>query len=325
MRRTTIITAVGMAALLTGAVTANAVGSTPPSSGHGGVGAHLAGHGYVVQPGARMGIKPIHGATPSSPAGNKLSLHSAAATGVVSPQPKVYLIFWGSQWSSDPAGARPALKAFFKGLHGTKDPWGKILNQYCEGLPVGTTNCGANGTHIMHPQQSGPLAGAWVDNATAAPQHATQAQIAAEAVRGAEHFGNTSQAPNLNAQYVIASATGTHPDGFPNTGFCGWHSSASSADGRLAFTNLPYLPDLGAGACTTIGSPTLLDGYFSTETHEYAETVTDFFPSAGWLGGGGEIGDECVQLDAREVLNTGTFDVQGLWSNSAGKCVTAGP
>ena len=324
MRRSTILTAVGVAALLTGAASAHAVGSTPPPQGHA-VRVTLAGHSYVVSPGARLGVKPIHATQTTSPAINTLSLHSSAPTGVVSPKPKVYLVFWGSQWSSDPAGAAPALQAFFKGIHGKPDPWGKILNQYCEGLPVGTTNCGSQGTHIRHPRKRGPLAGAWFDNATAAPTNATVAQIAAEAVRGAEHFGNTTQAPNLNAEYVVASATGTHPDGFPNSGFCGWHSSTTSADGKLAYTNLPYVPVLGAGACTTIGSPTLLDGYFSTETHEYAETVTDFFPSAGWLGGGGEIGDECVQLDAREALKTGTFDVQGLWSNSANACVTAGP
>jgi hypothetical protein len=36
----------------------------------------------------------------------------------------------------------------------------------------------------------------------------------------------------------------------------------------------------------------------------------------------GEIGDECVNLDARVTLTTGSFDLQGLWSNSASKCVT---
>ena len=69
----------------------------------------------------------------------------------------------------------------------------------------------------------------------------------------------------------------------------------------------------------------LLDGYFSTETHEYAETVTDFFPSSGWLGQGGtEIGDLCESLDNYLRLGGENFDVQGLWSNAAGGCVTNG-
>ena len=324
MRRVTPVAALAGAVVLTAAVSAAAVGSTQISSGQRGVVVHLAGHRYLVSPGVPRGVKPIHPGV-IRPAVNTLSLHSSAPTGVVSPKPTVYLVFWGTQWSSDPAGAAPALQNFFKGLHGNKDPWGKIMNQYCENMPVGTTNCGNQGTHIKHPQKKAPLAGGWFDNGAAAPPNATAAQIAAEAVRAAEHFGNTNQQPNLNAQYVIASATGPHPDGFPNSGFCAWHDFTTSADGKVAYTNLPYVPDLGAGPCTTISSPTILDGYFSTETHEYAETLTDFFPAAGWLGGGGEIGDECVQLDARETLTTGTFDVQGLWSNSAGNCEVAGP
>ncbi|HEY0805805.1 MAG TPA: hypothetical protein VGD84_12100, partial [Pseudonocardiaceae bacterium] len=110
---------------------------------------------------------------------------------------------------------------------------------------------------------------------------------------------------------------------FPNSGFCAYHNFTGSADGNVAFTNLPYVPDLGAGACTTLANPTLLDGLFSTETHEYGETVTDFFPSIGWNGQNGEIGDECVNLDSRIKLSTGTFDVQGLWSNSRNACRTS--
>jgi serine protease len=273
---------------------------------------------------ARHGLKALSHAKSGAKSRGPVTLHSSATTGVVSPNPKVYLVFWGSQWSSDPAGAAPALQNFFAGLYGSSDTWGTILDQYCEGVAVGTANCGTTGTHVQHPSSS-ILGGAWFDNAAAAPSSATTSQIAAEAARAAAHFGNTTQTPNLNAQYVIASASGTHPDNFPGGGFCAWHSSTSSADGTLAYTNLPYVPDLGVGGCTTLSPATALDGYFSTETHEYAETVTDFFPSGGWLArGGSEIGDLCVNLDRRITLSTGTFDVQGLWSNAANACVASG-
>ncbi|GIG59796.1 hypothetical protein Lfu02_41680 [Longispora fulva] len=284
----------------------------------------LAGATYQVQPHVRAGLKPIHPAphaAASKVARNVLTVRSNASQGVVSPNPKVYVVFWGSQWSADPAGAAPALQNFFTGLHGSADNWGTVMTQYCEGVARGTANCGTAGIHINHPTSS-ILAGVWFDNTAPAPATSTQAQIAAEAARAATHFGNTTQTPNLDAQYVIASATGTHPDGFPNSGFCAWHDFTASTSGNLAYTNLPYLPDLGAGGCTTIANPTLLDGYFSTETHEYAEVITDFWPSIGWNGSGGEIGDECQQLDARLNLGTGTFDMQGIWSNTANKCVT---
>lgn len=70
-----------------------------------------------------------------------------------------------------------------------------------------------------------------------------------------------------------------------------------------------------------------MDGLLSTETHEYAETVTDFAPNNGWLNSqtGDEVADECVDLDSRIKLSTGTFDVQGVWSNLDNACVTVGP
>ncbi len=118
------------------------------------------------------------------------------------------------------------------------------------------------------------------------------------------------------------TATALAPDGFPDSNFCAWHDKTSSAYGNLAYTNLPYIPDNGAGACTTFTDGRLLSGIESTESHEYAETVTDFWPSIGWNGSGGEIGDECVNLDTYATLSTGTFDLQGLWSNAANNCVT---
>lgn len=268
------------------------------------------------------GSKPLHQA--GKPKGSTaLTLHSSQPTGVITPNPRVYLVFWGSQWSNDPANAASSLQAMFGTLYGSPDTWGTILDQYCEGLPVGTQNCGTNGTHVVHPTSS-ILGGVWFDNAAPAPSKATTAQIGAEAAAAATHFGNPTKAPNLNAQYVIASPTGTHPDGFPKTGFCGWHSSTTTSGGvQIAYTNLPYVPDLGAGACTTLSPARLIDGYESTETHEYAETVTDPFPSTGWLANGGaEIGDLCINLDALLTTSGGAFDVQGLWSNLASSCVT---
>lgn len=270
----------------------------------------------------RSGAKPISPAQKQTTSGN-LSLHSSQSTGAVTPTPTVYLVFWGSQWSKDPAGAASALQGLFGNLYGTADTWGTILDQYCEGLPVGTVFCGTSGIHVQHPTKT-PLAGVWFDNASAEPSKTTTGQIAAEAVAAAAHFGNTTQTPNLNAQYVIASPSGTHPDNFPHGGFCAWHSSTSSSYGNIAYTNLPYVPDLGTGACTTLTPARLIDGYESTETHEYAETVTDPFPSNGWLKGGSEIGDLCVNQDAYLTINKQTFDVQGLWSNLAGGCVTQG-
>jgi hypothetical protein len=276
------------------------------------------------RPHVRAGLKAIHPGPAVSPQVDKtLTVQSSKSSGVVSPVPTVYLVFWGSQWSSDPAGAGTAVRRFFKGLFGSRDSYDAIFTQYCEGVPKGTATCGAAGIHISVPSAS-PLAGVWSDNTSPAPLSATTGQLASEAVRAAAHFANVTRSPNRNAQYVIASPSGTHPDGFPASGFCGWHDFTTSPYGKLAYTNLPYVPDLGFGACTTIANPGPTDGYLSTETHEYSETLTDFYPNRGWNGAKGEIGDECVTLDGRIALSTGTFDVQGEWSNAAHHCVTSG-
>jgi Ricin-type beta-trefoil lectin domain len=288
--------------------------------------AHFAGASNRPATGSvvRYGVKPLHPGSVRPQASSTLRVGSSASTGVVSPNPAVYLVFWGSQWSNDPAGAADGLQNLFKGLFGTADTWGTIMNQYCEGVPAGTVTCGSAGIHIQHPAAS-PLKGVWFDNSAKAPGQASADDLANEAIRAAGHFGNASQGPNLNAQYVIASPTGTHPDGFntPSGGFCAYHTSTSSQFGEIAWTNLGYIPDTGVGGCTTLSNPGPLDGYTSTETHEYAEVLTDFFPANGWNGGNGEIGDACIDLDSRLRLSTGTFDVQGLWSNDQNKCTTS--
>jgi serine protease len=269
----------------------------------------------------RAGAKAIGHSFRPNPSG-LVSLHSSQATGAITPTPAVYLVFWGSQWSNDPAQAASALQSLFSNLYGAQDTWGTILDQYCEGMPAGTVTCGPNATYVQHPT-SPLLRGVWFDATSPAPSKATARQIADEAVSAAGHFQNTTQTPNLNAQYVIASPSGTHPDNFPH-GFCAWHSSTTSPYGNIAYTNLPYVPDLPAAACTTIPSPRPIDGYESTETHEYAETVTDPFPSNGWLNGSAEIGDLCENEDAYLTIKHATFDVQALWSNAADGCVTSG-
>src|SRR5579859_5566618 len=94
-------------------------------------------------PAQHHGAKPITpGAAPLTAASaNTLSLQTNSKTGAVSPTPKVYLVFWGSQWSRDPAHVAPDMQALFKGLFGSADTWGTILSQYCENAPAGTTRC----------------------------------------------------------------------------------------------------------------------------------------------------------------------------------------
>ena len=288
---------------------------------------------------------------------------SNAGIGVTSGTPRVYLVFWGSQWgiqgtdpggdltfSSDLEGGAPDLQRLFRGLGTGGELWSATMTQYCDGQYVakGATSCPAWAAHVGYPT-GGALAGAWYDGGNLEPLVASGNQIGQVAVAAAAHFGNMTAASNRYAQYIILSAPGTDPDGYqdPANGFCGYHDFSSdptltggpiaSPYGVVAFTNLPYLLDpIDAVACGQgfVNSPGLLDGYSIIAGHEYAETLTDQAPFGGWSNPatGAESADECDWIKPgllggaeNLTLSTGFFAMQSVWSNDVSACVMAHP
>jgi hypothetical protein len=259
---------------------------------------------------------------------NNLSYHGGVGGIGVETAPKVYLVFWGSQWNNnDPSGEAPILQSFLGGVGGSS--WLNSVTQYCQGVASGTITCGTSGQHAGNP--STMYAGSWSDTAATAPSHPTQAQLAAEAVNAAAHFGNTAAGSNTSTQYVIATSKGNSMTGFA-TQWCAWHSSTSSSYGTIAYTNLPYMTDGGSSCGANFNGLGPNAGITIVEGHELGETITDQFPNGGWLdGSGAENGDKCAWIasgqgaSATTTLSTGTFPVQSLWSNAfnsnAGGCV----
>ena len=254
---------------------------------------------------------------------NNLSYRGGVGGIGVETAPKVYLVVWGSQWgpngSNDPSGEVGILQSFYGAVGGSQ--WLGSVSQYCQGVAVGTVTCSPSSQHAGNP--SGIYAGIWYDSASAAPSSPSQSNLAAEAVRAAAHFSNTTSSSNASVQYVIATATGNNASGF-GTSYCAWHSSTSSQYGNVAYTNLPYMTDAGAscgagfrGLGTTAGI-TIVGG------HEMAETITDQFPNGGWLDRNGEEnGDKCAWSSAtnNEPMGGTSFPVQPLWSNASSGCV----
>ena len=200
-------------------------------------------------------------------------------------------------------------------------------------MATGTITCGTSGTHAGN--QTGIFAGVWADNTSSAPSKPKQSQLAAEAVRAAQHFGNSTASSNASVQYVIATATGNSSSGFGRQ-YCAYHSSTSSAVGNVAYTNLPYITDAGASCGANFNGLGPDAGITIVGGHEMGETITDQFPSTGWLdSGGAENGDKCAWIasgqgaSANISLSTGTFPVQSLWSNAfnsgSGGCVLTYP
>ncbi|HXQ90923.1 MAG TPA: Ig domain-containing protein [Acidimicrobiales bacterium] len=335
---------------------AAAAGPGPRAQGQATISDPTAGHAY------RHGAVPLRArATPTSEVPDIRSAtatttstapvrHAEAGTGrggpvrfnggaVITGSPKVYLVLWGSQWatpSGDPDGLASNLEGFFNGLGTDNELWSAILTQYCQGVASGTKTCPVSplSNHVAYPSST-VLAGVWEDTSAPSPAAATATQIAQEAADAAERFSNPPE-----AQYVVVSPSGSDPDGWldPRYGYCAYHddtqdpSLAPVSGPDVPYTNMPYVPDVGA-ECSSFAVPGVLDGADETISHEYAETLTDPFPFSGWLGRGGEIADKCENLDGGSpggstyvTLSTGTFAMQGIWANDLGRrggCETA--
>jgi serine protease len=264
---------------------------------------------------------------------NNLYYHGGVGGIGVETAPRVYLVLWGAQWNNnDPSGEAAILQSFYQGLGGSS--WLNSVTQYCQGVASGTIVCNGAGQAAGNPS-SGIFAGVWSDNAISAPSRPSQSQLAAEAVKAAAHFGNTTAASNASTQYVIATASGNNATGFGSQ-YCAWHSSTNSSSGNIAYTNLPYITDAGASCGANFNGLGPKAGITIVGGHEMAETITDQFPNGGWLDSGGEEnGDKCAWIgsgqgaSASVTLSTGAFPVQSLWSNAfnsgAGGCVLSYP
>jgi len=201
----------------------------------------------------------------------------------------------------------------------------------------GTVTCPTSAPHVGVPSGS-LLKGVWFDNALPATPVTAGVlnvpsidQMAAEAVRAAAHFGNTAPGSNTETQYVIAlpSLALAPGEGY----YCAYHSSISSNYGDVAYTNLPYLTDVGS-LCgqDSVNANGTYDGVSIVEGHEFMETITDMRPRSGWTDSSGEEnGDKCAWITSGQgamanlTLSTGTFAVQSTWSNAfnngSGGCV----
>lgn len=297
-----------------GALTASAAARPAGSHAHAKV--------SVMRP---LGFKPAKSKPARPRRTNNLSYQGGIGGIGVETGPKVYLVVWGSQWgtngSIDPSGEVPLVQSFLGKAGGSS--WLNSVTQYCQGVAAGTVTCGSSGQHAGN--QTGMYAGTWFDSGSAAPSQPTQSQLAAEAVRAAAHFGNTTSTVNNTVQYAIATASGNNSPGF-GTQYCAWHSSTPSSAGNIAYTNLPYITDAGASCGAGFNGLGSKAGITIVEGHEMAETITDQFPNGGWLDRNGEEnGDKCAWTSgtSNQSLNGTVFPVQPLWSNASSSCVVS--
>lgn len=270
---------------------------------------------------------------------HQLTYHGGLHRRGVQHHPGVYLVFWGSQWNpKDPYAAYE--QRFFRGLYGPGDDWTGLQHEWCDGVAKQSVSCSARGSRIGGPHGA-LVKGVWFDSSTLAiptdnplVDGVTADAVAQEAARAAAHFGNTTPASNIDVQYVI-----NEPSHFDSLGFgyfCAYHSYVGSNYGPLPYIDLPYVTDLG-GYCgqnaVNSGSAGTYDGVSIIAGHEFIETLTDPYVATGWTDSSGEENADKCQWKTSGLgamsdlhLRTGTFAVQGAWSNLAnngdGGCLT---
>lgn len=269
--------------------------------------------------------------------------------------PRVYVVFWGSEWGSpdakgmptaDPRGIAPIVIDFFGRLGGRGDTWSAILTQYCAGVKINASTCGPGSRRIQRPVRS-PLRGWWVDASPAPNQTKTDVATGAwheVTDRALAHFA----APHPD-NIVVLMRPATNQDGQ----CAAFHTVANTKRGKQPIIVMPY--PLPGGTCPE--NPPVCDlskplecqpkveyAVTALASHEYAETVTNPIPTnclrstdvCGWIVKDApayasrpaplhtEISDTCSNYRFA-MLNGKKTSVAMLWSNTAnggrGACV----
>jgi hypothetical protein len=244
--------------------------------------------------------------------------------GPVQTGPRVYLLYWGTKWNQ--RGYDAAFSYLFEFFEGLGGGWSADMTQY-------------RNKAAKHPSfGKSQLRGVYLDYA-APPKRVGAAQLSAVV----NQLAKKERLSGSDDQVIVAAQQGTcFSDGFagscgkanPKGSYCAYHSSSHG----LPYVNLPYQPDAGRLCGENLvnkGARGRYDGFSISGGHEYAETVTDPLPDSGWIDtrdkvSGGEIADKCVlggaPFGVRDPLgdvrlSTGSFAMQSLWSNKAGRCV----
>jgi hypothetical protein len=222
--------------------------------------------------------------------------------GGVAHAPSVYVIFWGSNFTTTTKGqeVREMLLKLYKGFTGS--PYQGILTQYFDSTGRVSSNVAVS---------------EYVDSGVGAPPQLNGSAIEAEISKALKATGWNGTEPG--AQYVVAPAPGsTYRSGFP--GGCAYHEYTASG---IVYDLIPYQGDapFATNGCRELGNPSGNPLYKTSKSasHEYAEAASDPQLNAWFSSRGLEIGDLC-QSEADLALPDGAY-VQNIYDNSQNGCV----
>jgi DNA-binding beta-propeller fold protein YncE/uncharacterized protein YfaP (DUF2135 family) len=210
-----------------------------------------------------------------------------AEAGHVQHEPKVYVIYWGSNFNTTEKGieTHSMLQKLFEGLTGSA--YQGILTQYFDS--TGRISSTVTPT-------------SYIDESVKAPANLTALKVEEEvsAIVSARKW-----TAETSAQFLLTTAPGST---YTTTRGCAYHGVTTASEkvvGGIVYDFVPYQGDepfLGNG-CVEIGNPTKNPVFKTSKSasHEYAETATDPLID-GWRSGGGfEIADICQEQTIIEL------------------------
>jgi DNA-binding beta-propeller fold protein YncE len=235
--------------------------------------------------------------------------------------PKVYVIFWGSNFEANGKGehkepteqelkaakVREMLLKFYEGLTGSA--WEGILTQYFNSTGGATGRVGSTVTTTS-----------WIDKSVTAPSKLTESKVEEEVTNA---INTNKWTPELSAQFVVVTAPGTtYEPTFIGPEECAYHEYTPSG---VIYDFVPYQGEKpfteGTKPCITIGNPKgeAIPKTSKSASHEFAEAATD--PGGNtWRKGKYEIADLCQEEPDFE-LPDGAW-AQKLYDDHENECGT---
>lgn len=209
---------------------------------------------------------------------------------------KVFTIFWGKTWKSQPAALAliKAINAFFTAI--LASPLIVQLQEYS--VPA-------------YPIGYGSLIGTKTITTNAPVKSINDTQIQATLSKWIS--AGSVPAWDANTLYFIYLPQGVKVvmgGSSSCSSFCGYHNDIN---GKNYYAVMPFPSCAGC-----LGGMSILDALTGTSSHELCEAITDPAPPTGWYdNANGEIGDIC----AWKFKKLAGFNVQLEWSNTAGNCI----
>ncbi len=214
--------------------------------------------------------------------------------------PKVYVIFWGTNFETTTAGkeVHAMLLKLYEGL--TSTGYQGILTQYFDATGRVSSTVAVT---------------SYIDTGVQAPKQVNRGAVEKEIANAIEANKWTSE---QTAQFVVVPAPGsTYESGFP--GGCAYHEYTSSG---VIYALVPYQGDkpFSTNGCVETGNPSKnpVRKTSKSASHEYAETATDPRVNAWYAASGQEIADICSSEEDLE-LPDGAW-AQNQYDNHQNKC-----